>query len=87
MVIFRDFLQYSRNSTYGHLSTTAIFSRPGGQKNPYIDSCLKPLYNGHFLLSPGRYFPFSKKTKEIYFFQTKVAVKGEKMKNKNDQTK
>ena len=22
------------------------------EKNPYIDSCLKPLYNGHFLLSP-----------------------------------
>ena len=21
-------------------------------KNPYIDSCLKPFYNGHFLLSP-----------------------------------
>ena len=21
-------------------------------KNPYFDSCLKPLYNGHFLLSP-----------------------------------
>ena len=52
MVIFRDFLQYSRNSANGHLSTTVTFSRPGGEKNPYIDSCLKPLYNGHFLLSP-----------------------------------
>ena len=52
MVIFRDFLQYSRNSANGHISTTVTFSRPGGQKDPYIDSCLKPLYNGHFLLSP-----------------------------------
>ena len=52
MVIFHDFLQYNRNSTNRHLSTTVTFSRPGGQKNPYIDSCLKPLYNGHFLLSP-----------------------------------
>ena len=52
MIIFRDFLQYSRNSANCHLSTTVTFSRPGGQKNPYIDSSLKPLYNGHFLLSP-----------------------------------
>ena len=44
--------KYSRNSANCHLSTTVTFSRPGGQKNPYIDSCLKPLYNGHFLLSP-----------------------------------
>ena len=66
-----------------NLSTkkVALF-RPGGQKNPYIDSCLKPLYNGLFLLSPGGYFTFSKKNKKIYIFcQTKVAVQGEKMKN------
>ena len=36
---------FSRSSANGH-----IF-RPGGKKS-YIDSCLKPLYNGHFLLSP-----------------------------------
>ena len=31
----------------GHLSTTTTFFVPA-DKNPYIDSCLKPLYNGHF---------------------------------------
>ena len=65
-----------------NLSTkkVALF-RPGGQKNPYIDSCLKPLYNGLCLLSPGGYFTFSKKIKKFIFCQTKVAVQGEKMKN------
>ena len=44
---------YSRTSPNGHLSTTATFFSPQSTKNPYIDSCLKPLYNGHFLLSQG----------------------------------
>ena len=30
---------------------TATFFIPA-EKNPYVDSCLKPLYNGHFLLCP-----------------------------------
>ena len=38
----------SRTSNNGHLSTTATFLADG----PYIDSCLKPLNDGHFLLSP-----------------------------------
>ena len=42
------FSAYSRSSTNGHLSTTAIFLAD----SPYIHSCEQPLYNGHFPLSP-----------------------------------
>ena len=42
------FSVYSRSSTNGHLSTTAIFLAD----SPYIHSCEQPLYNGHFPLSP-----------------------------------
>ena len=37
---------HSRTSANDHLFSSRR------TKNPYIDSCLKPLYNGHFLLSP-----------------------------------
>ena len=40
---------YSRTSPNGHLFTMATFFRLGGRKNPYIDSCLQPLCNGHLL--------------------------------------
>ena len=42
---------YNRTFANGQLSTTATFFRPCGQKIVH-DSCLKPLYNGNFLLSP-----------------------------------
>ena len=80
MVIFRDFLQYSRNSTNGNLSTTANFCRPGGQKNPYIDSCLKPLYNGHFLLSPK--WPLERGS-TVYKQRTFTRSKKKKKKERN----
>ena len=38
---------YSQTSPNGHLSTMATFFRPGEQKSPFIDSCLKLLYNGN----------------------------------------
>ena len=38
----------------GHLSTTATFFVPR-TKNPYIDSCLKPLYIGHFFTMHGHF--------------------------------
>ena len=40
----------SRTSANGHLPTTATFFSSRRTKNPYIDSCLKPLYNAHFLV-------------------------------------
>ena len=43
--------RYSRTSANGHLPTTATFQFSSRRtKNPYIDSCLKPLYNGHFVV-------------------------------------
>ena len=64
------FCIYSRTKpAKGHLSAKVAFFRR--TKNPYIDSCLKPLYNGLFLLSPGRYFTFSKKIKINIFFSNK----------------
>ena len=39
--------QLTASSHNCHPSTTATFLAD----SPYIDSCLKPLYNGHFLLS------------------------------------
>ena len=42
--------RYSRTSANGHLPTTATYFSSRRTKNPYIDSRLKPLYNGHFLV-------------------------------------
>ena len=40
-----NYMIYSRTSLNGHLSITAT-------KIPYIDFCLKPLYNSHLLTTP-----------------------------------
>ena len=82
MVIFGDFLQYSRNSAHGHLSTTVTFSRPRGQKNPYIDSCLKPLYNGHFLLSPK--WPLERDS--TVYIKQRTFTQSKKKKKERNQT-
>ena len=45
-----DCIIYSQTSFNGHLSTTAT-------KIPYIDFCLKPLYNSHLLTTPTFFCP------------------------------
>ena len=49
MVLFlQDTFLFSGNTVEPQLTDT--FFQPDGQKNiPYVDSCLKPLYNGHLL--------------------------------------
>ena len=58
-------IRYSRTSAYGY------FFPSRRTKNPYIDSCLKPLYNGHlFTDSLQRPLSFVPKVAVIEWFNS-----------------
>ena len=64
----------SWTSTDGHLSTMAFF-RPNGQKNSHIDSCFKPLYNGHLFIMATIFCPQGGRCREVQIYITTWLVK------------
>ena len=45
-----------------------LFFRLGGQKNQYIDSCLKPLYNDHLFTTATFFCPQGSHCREIQLY-------------------
>ena len=51
------------------------FFRPNVQKNSYIDSCLKPLYNGHLFTMATFFCPPGGHCREVQLYITMGLVK------------
>ena len=60
----------SRTFANGHLSTMATFFSSRRTKNPYIDSCLKPLYNGHLFTTATFFCPQGVHCREVQLRDT-----------------
>ena len=48
---------------------TATIFRPGGQKSPYVDSCSKPLYNGHLFTTVTLFCPQGGCFREVQLYR------------------